>query len=116
MLEHFKAGGWGMFPILIIGLVMLGAAAAAAGTGKTTTRRFALRLSPVVAWMTVVAVTTDVMTVMYFLARRPSVDATILCQGLGESLSPAVLGAGFLALTHLLAAVGHRREDERVPA
>lgn len=43
MLEHFKAGGWGMFPILIIGLVMLGAAAAAAGTGKTTTRPFALR-------------------------------------------------------------------------
>lgn len=105
-----------MFPILIVGLVMLGAAAAAAATGRRATRRFALRLSPAVAWMTVVAVATDVMAVMYHLASRSSVDATTFCQGLGESASPAVLGAGLLALTHLLTAVGGRREDERVPA
>ncbi len=116
MIEHFKAGGWGMFPILIVGLVMLGASASAAATGRRTTRRFALRLSPAVAWMTVVAVATDVMAVMYHLARQPRVDATVLCQGLGESSSPAVLGAGLLALAHLMAAIGSRREEERVPA
>ena len=116
MIDHFKAGGWGMFPILIVGLLSLGAAAAAAATGKPETRRFSLRLGNVVVWMTVVALFTDLMTVFYYLANQPSVSANILCQGVAESLNPVIFGAGFLGLTHLLATVAHRREGDRVPA
>ena len=112
--EFMREGGWGMWPVLLLGLVALASATRYAIRPERLCLRFVALL-----WLTlVVAVVhssvTDVAAVFRYLedpARAPDGQfARLLVTGLKESTRPAALGGIFLTLVPLLAAVGVYRE------
>jgi len=120
-LTFMQEGGWGMWPVLVLGFM-----------GLASSLRYALRLDgpclPFAAalWVALLvvvihAVVTDLAAVFKFLedpTRAPDAQfARLLVTGLKESTRPAALGGIFLALVPLLIAVGiYRTSSEgRVP-
>jgi hypothetical protein len=112
--EFMREGGWGMWPILLLGLVSLASAA-----------RYAIRPEPfclrfvAVLWVTLLAAVThatitDLAAVFRFFedaGRAPDGQiARLLLVGLKESSRPAALGGIFLTLMPLFAAAGVYRE------
>lgn len=116
-MEWFKLGGWGMYPILIVGLVLLGGSAYFAARGDARSRGALDAMSKALVWFIVGATASDLIAVFFYLQtpKVPDDQVTrILLQGLGESLTPVTLGSTFMALAWLLRAVGQRRADQRV--
>jgi hypothetical protein len=116
MTEFFRAGGWPMWLVLCFGLLALYGAA-----------RYAINGDPVrlpriraLTWATVFAiasgVASDFMAVMWHasgpLWGRPDLHRMIM-RGLGEAVTPAVLGFALLALVWALVAVGVMRDRAR---
>lgn len=112
--DFMKEGGWGMWPVLLLGLVAL----ASATRYAIRPERLCLRFVSIL-WLTLLVVIvhasiTDVAAVFHHLedpARTPDGElARTLLAGLKESTRPAALGGIFLTLVPLLAAVGVYRE------
>jgi hypothetical protein len=112
--EFMMEGGWGMWPVLVLGLVML----ASSVRYMASPERFCL---PFIAalWVTLVvtvvhATVTDVAAVLHHLeepSRAPDgLVARMLMMGLKESTRPAALGGIFLTLAPLFVAGGIYRE------
>jgi hypothetical protein len=108
--EFMVEGGWGMWPVLLFGLVCLGAGVRFAVRPHRRWLAFAGAM-----WLTVLtavthAVVTNVTSVFRFLGGPPEAlegQATrVLFIGLKESLRPGVLGGLFLTLTALALAIG----------
>lgn len=108
--EFMREGGWGMWPVLLLGLATL----ASAARYMARPERFCL---PFIAalWVTLVvavahATVTDVAAVFRYLeepARAPDGQVTrLLMMGLKESTRPAALGGIFLTLAPLFVAGG----------
>ncbi len=117
-MEWFKMGGWGMYPILVVGLVCLGTSAFYAARGDGRVRGSIEALSRALSWFIATAVATDLITVCFFLSSDkgppPEMMTRIFFQGLGESLTPLAMGGSLLSLSWLFTAVGQRRADQRV--
>jgi hypothetical protein len=115
-MEHFsfadfmKEGGWGMWPVLLLGLAGVASAARYAARPVPAWLRFVAALWVTLAVVIVHAVITDLAAVFRYLedpARAPDPQfARLLVTGLKESTRPAALGGIFLTLMPLLAAVG----------
>jgi len=112
--EFMREGGWGMWPVLLLGLVALASATRYAIRPERLCLRFVA-----VLWVTLVAAVvhatvTDLAAVFRYFedpVRAPdSQIARLLLTGLKESSRPAALGGIFLTLVPLLAAVGVYRE------
>ncbi len=112
--EFMREGGWGMWPVMLIGLVAL----ASASRYAIRPERLGLRFVAVL-WLTLLAAVihatvTDLAAVFRYFedpVRAPSSEmARTLLLGLKESTRPAALGGIFLTLVPLLAAVGVYRE------
>jgi hypothetical protein len=112
--EFMREGGWGMWPVLMLGLVALASAIRYAVRPEPSSLRFVAAL-----WLTLLvaivhASVTDLAAVFRYFedpGRAPdSQIARTLLIGLKESTRPAALGGIFLTLVSLLAAVGIYRE------
>ena len=112
--EFMREGGWGMWPVMLIGLMAL----ASASRYAIRPERLGLRFVAVL-WLTLLAAVihatvTDLAAVFRYFedpVRAPSSEmARTLLIGLKESTRPAALGGIFLTLVPLLAAVGVYRE------
>ncbi len=108
-------GGPGMWLILLFGLLALGTAAWFAFRAEGRVRGFLESMSRAVGYAALVSFALDLMTVCFAVARFPQPERRwiILMEGIGESLSPLVLGFAFLALVHFFTAIGKRRLDAR---
>lgn len=109
MIEFFKEGGWGMWPILVIGAILV----ASAG-------RFALDREPVrLRFVTVLSLShlafiggsmmDDVATVFWTVSAEgmsEDVRSRILLEGLKECTRPGVLGLLLLGLALILVSIG----------
>ena len=118
--EFMREGGWGMWPILLLGLAALASAVRYAARPERQSLRFAAALWVTLVVAVVHASITDLAAVFgYFQdpgrAPDPQIPRTLLI-GLKESTRPAVLGGIFLTLAPLLAAVGLYREGASRPA
>lgn len=112
--EFMREGGWGMYPVLLIGLVALASATRYAIRPERLCLRFVA-----VLWLTLLAAVihatvTDLASVFRYFedpVRAPDseISRTLLI-GLKESTRPAALGGIFLTLVPLLAAAGVYRE------
>ena len=114
MPEWFVAGGWVMFFLLAVGVLALVWAAAFAARPDPTQFDRITCLSRAVAWGVVAGVATDLAAVGTKIPANPkwahSPDLPLLVlQGVGESMSPAILGGAILSVVALLTAVGHAR-------
>jgi len=112
--EFMREGGWGMWPIFLLGLVAM----ASSTRYAIRPERLCLRFIAVL-WVTLLAVVvhatvTDIAAVFLYLedpGRAPDAQlARLLLTGLKESTRPAALGGIFLTLVPLMAAFGVYRE------
>src|SRR5262245_924310 len=114
-----REGGWGMWPVLLIGLVVLASAVRYAARPDRLWLRFVAALWVTLLVSVVHASVTDVAAVFgYFDDPARATDAQIprlIIMGLKESTRPAALGGIFLTLAPLLAAVGLYREGTARP-
>ena len=112
--EFMREGGWGMWPILLLGLASLASAVRYAARPERQSLWFAAALWVTLLVAVVHASITDVAAVFaYFQDPGRAPDSQIprtLLIGLKESTRPAALGGIFLTLVPLLAAVGIFRD------
>jgi hypothetical protein len=115
--EFMLEGGWGMWPVLLLGLVALASATRYALRPERLCLRFVAILWLTLLVVIVHATITDVAAVFHYLedpVRAPAPEmARLLVGGLKESTRPGALGGVFLTLVPLLAAVGVYREYYR---
>ena len=112
--QFMMEGGWGMYPVLLLGVVTLASATRYALRPERLCLRFVSILWLTLLVVIVHATITDVAAVFHYFedpVRAPDNEmARTLMIGLKESTRPAVLGGIFLTLVPLLAAVGVYRE------
>ncbi len=117
MVEFFQEGGWGMYPVLIVGLVLLGSAAYFAIDRSAARLRFMGALSLALVVFSVQSLIVDMATVFWALSdgnRFAGADrVAILLEGLKESSRPMTLGLGLLGLALICVAIGVYRMDRR---
>lgn len=115
MLQFFTDGGWSMFVILLFGFVALASAAYFAARPDGKHEGFLEWMCRAVLWSTLTGVMSDFGAVFHYTTKLtdPNERAMTILQGLAESMSPLLMGFGFLTLTAFLAAVGRRRLDAK---
>jgi hypothetical protein len=114
MTAFFKEGGWGMLPILVMGLVLVWAAVRYAIDSEPVRLRFVAALGLALTVTTLHATWTCLAAVFRYLQTVP--DAKLgktLVTGLMESTRPATLGGALLSLALILVAVGAYRSSRR---
>jgi hypothetical protein len=116
--DFMHEGGWGMWPVLLLGLVSLASATLYAVRPGRSSLPFVAALWLTLLTAVVHASVTDLAAVFRYFedpVRAPdSQIARLLLVGLKESTRPAALGGIFLTLVPLLAAAGIYRE-RRLP-
>lgn len=115
MIEFFKEGGWGMWPILVLGLVTVGAGARFAIKPERRQIGFLGAIGLATLISIVHATWTDFGTVFGALSDEKfapdTVAPRILAEGLKECTRPGAMGGSFLTLAAILVAVGMLRLD-----
>ena len=113
----FRNGGWGMYPIVVFGLIALATAGYFAVRADGRAKAFLDLMPKVIFWATVTAFASDLIAVAGYFESHEVPDPQvlrILIQGGGESLSTIVFGGAFLMLTYLFTAVGQRKMDAKL--
>jgi len=113
--EFMREGGWGMWPVLLLGLASLVGGVQYAVRPERRTLQVVAALWATLLVAIVHASLTDVAAVFKYLqdpARAPDAQLPrLLLVGLKESSRPAALGGIFLTLIPLLAAAGLYRSN-----
>ncbi|MBW2533692.1 MAG: hypothetical protein JRI55_19545 [Deltaproteobacteria bacterium] len=118
-MNFLRAGGFGMWLVLATGAATLVTAILFAR--KPDERRMSLMRG--LTWATIfsvlTAVSSNVAAVMFKVPTNPEWSHSpdlhlIVMTGLGESLTPAIVGFAFLTLTWIVASVGMRRLADRL--
>jgi hypothetical protein len=110
----FIEGGWGMFPILVMGLLLVWAAVRYAIDSEPVRLRFITALGIALGVTTLHATWTCFAAVFHFLQSVPDPQfRSTLMTGLVESTRPATLGGALLSLALILVAVGAYRSGRR---
>jgi hypothetical protein len=117
MLDFFREGGWGMWPVLVFGLVALGSAGRYAWDMEGSRLRFAIVMTVLVAVASIHAMLMDVAAVFSFVQDPERVAdsdlARIVFTGLMESTRPGGMAGIFIVLALCLIAVGVQRDGQR---
>ncbi|MET0595344.1 MAG: hypothetical protein ABW133_21785 [Polyangiaceae bacterium] len=117
MRDFFIEGGWAMYPVLILGLVLL----ASSGRYATDLEPIRLRFIGVLSLALVVFIAAGVvintaMVFWYLQSRERVPDAEylrILAEGLKEASRPANLGLPMLGVGLILVSIGFYRDGRR---
>ena len=115
MLEAFRLGGWAMFPTLVVGLLLL--AAAARYAVKPEARWVPLQIALAVLTLTsgLLGCVSGVIVTIRHLSELPTDRTGVMAIGVGESLNNIALALLLLMLAALLTSVGAVRLT-RAPA
>jgi hypothetical protein len=117
MLEFFQEGGFSMYPVLIIGLVLLGSSAYYVADHEPVRLRFIGVLSLALLTVSVQGLVVDMATVFWAISdgkKFAGADrVTIFLEGMKESTRPMTLGLGILGLVLTLVAIGVYRAGRR---
>lgn len=117
MLNLFAEGGWGMFPVLVFGLVLAVSAGRYAWEPATARLRFIVAMSVLLVTAIGHAMLMDVAAVFSFV-QNPELAADdqltrIVFTGLMESTRPGALGGALLVLALVLVSVGVYRDGRK---
>ncbi len=117
MMQMWIEGGFGMFPVLVFGLITIFAAGRYAFDGQTPRLRFVVAMSVVLCASMAHSMLSNVAAVFSFLQdpeRAPDGELSrILFTGLMESTRPGALGGALLVLALVLVAVGVYRAGQK---
>jgi hypothetical protein len=115
MIELMNRGGIGMWPILLMGVVGVWTAGWFAWRAEARVRGFLDQIARAVVYATLVSLALAVMMTLFAAVQvEPAHKTTLVMKGLGESMTPLVLGFALLSLIHLLTAIGQRRLDGKI--
>ncbi len=114
MVEFMRAGGFGIWIVLLFGVVLLIGSARFAWKPNDGRVGFLRGMSTTTLFSIGTAVSTNFATVMWSVAGKDEWGKSpdmplIVMTGIAESITPAILGFAFLTLAWLMIAVGHRR-------
>ena len=114
MIRFFIEGGWGMYPVLVMGLMVVWAAARYALDTEPIRLRFIAAIALALMVTMAHATWTCFAAVFHYLQQSPHVPfARTLMTGLMESTRPATLGGALLVVALILVAVGAYRSTQR---
>ncbi|EYF07101.1 hypothetical protein [Chondromyces apiculatus] len=120
MIQFFNEGGWAMWPILVFGMLTIGAAARFAQSPERAHLRFIGTAGVLTAVTTFHATWLCIGSVMAYVSdlegAAPARVSQILFAGLKESTSPGALGGALLVMACLLVAFGTLRQDKMARA
>ena len=120
MLDFFAEGGWGMYPVLGLGVVMLVGAGRYAADLSPARLRFVVGVGLTLLITMTHASLTGAAMVMWFLESRERVPdaefARVLVTGLKECSRPWAMGGAFFSLSGILVCVGLHRATQRAAA
>lgn len=107
----FLAGGFPMIFVLVFGLISIGASARFAWHPDSGRLGHLIALSLSVVFASITGFCVDMMVVTQHAPEMAEAGqlGTIVLVGLGESLSPLILGFSLVSISALIAAVGLRR-------
>jgi hypothetical protein len=111
----FVAGGWVMWFLTLVGTIAIVAGLGFARRPDPEKLPRITCLSRALVWTIVAGVASDLAAVGIKIPNTPkwahSPDlALLVLEGVGESMTPAVLGGALLSVIALLTAVGHGRQ------
>jgi hypothetical protein len=113
MIEIFRDGGWGMWAILFVGIVLIVDAARFAYKPDPKRLGFLGMLALSTVSASVCTTLMDIAKVFSVLAREDKIPddriVRIFFEGMKECMSPGMFGAVILTITALLVAVGMLR-------
>lgn len=116
MWKPFHDGGWGMYPTLVFGLVAAGAALRYVIRGDGRLRGVIESMVRAVLFVGLAGFVTGLvatsMYILQFQVRGDEVLRTFLI-GLGEASYNLALAFTMVSLTHVIVALGRRRQDAR---
>jgi hypothetical protein len=114
MVRFFIEGGWGMYPVLVMGLILLWASVRYAIDTEPVRLRFIAAIALALLVTMIHATWTCFAAVFQYLQQSPQLPlAQTLMTGLMESTRPATLGGALLTLALILVAVGAYRSTQR---
>jgi hypothetical protein len=114
MVQFSIEGGWGMYPVAVLGLMLIWAAIRYAVDLEPVRVRSITALALALLATMIHATWTCIAAVFHSLERSPTESfARTLMTGLMESTRPAALGGALLAVALILVAVGAHRSAQR---
>jgi len=113
MVRFFIEGGWGMYPVLVMGLIAVWASARYAIDTEPVRLRFIAAISLALVVTMAHATWTCFAAVFHYLQQSHEPLARTLMTGLMESTRPATLGGALLVIALVLVAVGAYRSTQR---
>ena len=117
MVHFFIEGGFVMYPILILGLILTFASLRYAIDGESVRLRLIVVLALALTINSFCGMMTDVAQVLWYLTdptRAPDGQIVrLLVTGLKESSRPGIMGFGFLSLASIVTAIGIHRTGQR---
>lgn len=106
MMEHFREGGWGMFPTLFFGLILLGVAARYASRPERRYVPLLLGAGVVTLSSGALGFVTGVITTFRYIGGVGPDRRYLALIGVGESLENVAFALIFIVLASLAASVG----------
>jgi hypothetical protein len=116
MMEAFRDGGWGMYPTLIFGLVLVVAAMRYAARPRPQEVPLMVSLGMLTLFSGCLGFVTGITTTMRAVAQVPPEQHFIALIGLGESAQNLVLALVMCVLATLAAVVGAWRLSREAAA
>jgi hypothetical protein len=121
MMEFFAEGGWGMWPVLVIGMVLIASAGRYAFDREPVRMRFIAILSWTYLAFIAMATLTDVATVLWAVSSEDTSGENwagdkrlrIFLEGMKECTRPGVMGLAFLCVALVLVCIGVYRSGLR---
>jgi hypothetical protein len=116
MLEFFRDGGFGMYPILGFGVVTLFTAAYFAIRAQPQVKGFIEGMAKALLFSSLTGTATGFAATLSCASSRKCTDEEplrIVMMGIRESLNCVIMGFAFLTMIYLLTAVGQRRVDAK---
>lgn len=115
MMEHFREGGWGMFPTLVFGLAMLAVAARYALRPERRYVPLLLGLGTVTLSSGALGFVTGLIATFRYIGGVPASERYIALIGIGESLNNIAFSLIFVVISALAASFGAWRLSRREP-
>jgi hypothetical protein len=112
MLEFFRAGGFNMIPLTVLGIAMVVTAIKFARNADPQRLSLIRALTIAIAFLTVVGIAAGLASTAHFVVEHDDAlkdPLPYLLQGFAETMTNVILGGAFAVVTWILVAVGVRR-------
>jgi hypothetical protein len=113
----FAEGGWGMYPVLVLGTLLVVSGGRYAFDGEPIRLRFIVASSLTLMVFSIGGTLSAIAKTLWYLEDETRVPAAryayVLAEGLKESSRPGVMGLAFLGLGLILVTIGVYRVGRR---